>query len=170
MEESSNESDSEVEATTTIENESTREPAATASIGDLRLSIANQQSIILDLRATVIVKNRFDTNNPPTANPTEDATDIDTPRSPAVKSGRKDRNSGNAYFHEKVTRFLDDLIKSPRWKRDRIGKELALLVFEYNDKVCHHSLITKSKAWLPKHVFTCYNVLSAMDQAGGTLS
>ena len=178
VEQSSDESDSELEATTTIENESTSEPAATASIEDLRLIIANQQSIILDLRATVIVKNRkirhlkngVHTNNPPTANLTEEADDIDMPRSPAVKSGRKDRNSGNAYFHEKVTRYLDDLIKSLRWKRDRIGKELALLVFEYDDEVCHHYLIKKSKAWLRKHVFTCYNILSAMDQAGGTLS
>ena len=76
----SDESESEIEATTTIENERTSEPAA-ASIEDLRLIIANQQSIILDLRATVIVKNwkirhlkdRFEANDPPTADATEEA-------------------------------------------------------------------------------------------------
>ena len=154
MEGSSDESDSDCEATATMENKITSEPEATASIEDLHLIIADQKSIILDLRASVILKNRkirhlknwFDTNDPPTTNPTEEADDIDTSRSPAVKPGRKDCHSGNAYFHEKVTRYLDDLIKSLRWKRARIGKELALLVFEYNDEVCHHYLITKSKA------------------------
>jgi hypothetical protein len=91
------------------------------------------------------------------------------PRSPAVKSGRKKASSENGRFQEEGTRMLDLLVASRSWGRERIGKELATLVFDYSDAVCHEALITKSKSWLRTNVFTCYNILKEMDLAGGTL-
>jgi hypothetical protein len=51
----------------------------------------------------------------------------------------------------------------------RVKKELATLVFEYRDGICHDALISKAKHWLRKNVFPCYNILREMDRAGGTL-
>jgi hypothetical protein len=93
----------------------------------------------------------------------------DAPCSPAVKSGRKNPQSQNARFQEEATRMLNKLVGDFRWGNDRVGKELTTLLFEFSDAVCHNNIIKKAKHWLRHNVFTCYNILREMDQAGGTL-
>jgi hypothetical protein len=118
MEGSGVESVSEPEATASIEDESISEPEATASVEDLRLIIAAQKAEIWELKRKVIVrsrtirhlKKRVDANGPETTHPAEPADETNTPCSPAVKSGRKNPKSQNAYFHEKVTRMLDEFV------------------------------------------------------------
>ena len=99
------------------------------------------------------------------SSPTEDP----APCSPAVKSGRKGVSSENGRFHEDLTHILNELISKRGWGRDRVGRELATFLFEYDDELCHEALIKKAKNWLRKNVFTCYNILREMDRAGGTL-
>jgi hypothetical protein len=177
MEGSGVDSVSEPEATASIEDESISEPEATASVEDLRLIIASQKAEIFELKREVIVrsrtirhlKKRVDANDPETTHPAEPADETNTPCSPAVKSGRKKPKSQNAGFQEKVARMLDEFVTTLGWKRKRVGRELALLVFAYDDAVCLKAIIKRSKAWLRTNVFTCYNILREMDRAGGTL-
>lgn len=65
--------------------------------------------------------------------------------------------------------MLDTLVSSRAWGRVRLGKELATLISEYSEAVCHEALMKKARVWLRNNVFTCYNILRAMDRAGGTL-
>ena len=86
-------------------------------------------------------------------------TDDPAPYSPAVKSGRKSASSENGRFHEDVTRMLNKLVSERGWGRPRVGRELATLMFEHDDALCHAALIKKAKDWLRKNVYTCFNIL-----------
>jgi hypothetical protein len=161
---------------TIIKAEQERYQAEQKRSDRLRALSRKHEATILELRKTVLTKNRQirylakKTEPTSTAEPADDSSsETDEPCSPAVKSGRKNPTSENGHFHEKVTIALNKLLSGKKWGRARIGKELAAMIFEYNDHVCLQAIITKSKHWLRKNVFTCYNILREMDRAGGTL-
>jgi hypothetical protein len=144
--------------------------------GIVRARNVELQAKNLDLQNTLISRSRTirHLSNPSSSVPTvlplcTTADEEGLPCSPAVKSGRKHRYSENGHFQEEVTAMLNKLVTAKGWGRTRVGKELAALVFEYDDAVCLEALITKSKHWLRKNVFTTYNILREMDRAGGTL-
>jgi hypothetical protein len=164
----------------------TGEQSVLATIADLqnrnerlRAEKVKHQAAVLALKKTLVIKTRtirhlkkkLDSKPVPDNTVTTDLEggEFDKPCSPAVTSGRKNPQSQNAMFHEKVTSMLDQLVTTLKWKRKRVGKELGSLIFEYANSVCLETLVNKSKAWLRENVYTCYNILREMDRAGGTL-
>jgi hypothetical protein len=136
----------------------------------LRAKNTGHEAHISELQDTLITKNRQIRYLRSRKQAEEELDHAEEPPcSPAVQSGRKSRNSENGIFHEDVTRILNRVVTAKGWGRDRIGRELATLVFEFDDGVCHAAIISKAKHWLRKNVFTCYNILREMDRAGGTL-
>ena len=93
--------------------------------------------------------------------------------SPAVASGRKNKDSENGRFHETVTAFLLETLQDDanfcHWGDDRIGRELGSLIFEFRNGVCQQYLVHRAKKWLQENIFSPYNLLREMDRAGGTL-
>jgi hypothetical protein len=168
------------DATTTSTTTAGEQPQL-PTVANLQKMNERLQATVVSLKNTLVVKTRLirhlrkrllskATPDNTVTTDQEAAEELDQdPCSPAVKSGRKNPESQNAIFHEKVTSMLDQLVTTMKWKRKRVGKELASLVFEYDNNVCLEALIAKSKAWLRKNVYTCYNILREMDRAGGTL-
>ena len=138
-------------------------------LAGLRAGKVDFQSQILKLKAQNIYLKRRVRCLEITSEPERSTRDDSIPLSPAVKSGRKDIHSENGRFQEDATRVLNNLVATRKWGKERMGKELATLVFEYSEDLCLEALITKAKQWLRKNVYTCYNILREMDRAGGTL-